>query len=110
MCFHFPSFTLMQVPGFGPRSLFYLHRSLILCRLGGTNVVIDPVPKSTDPSLQLSPEQASPPPVPLLDHSVLLPWSFYFLAQDDAEASTDLGVTMDSGANPSLDSAGASAS
>jgi hypothetical protein len=65
---------------------------------GGTN----------DPSLQLSPEQASPPPVPLLDHSVLLPGSFYFLAQYEAEASTDLGVTMDSGANPSTDSAGAS--
>jgi hypothetical protein len=76
---------------------------------GGTNEVTDPVPKSTDPSLQLSPEQASPPPVPLLDHSVLLPGSFYFLAQYEAEASTDLGVTMDSGANPSTDSAGASA-
>jgi hypothetical protein len=34
LCFHFPSFTLMQVPGFGPRSLFYLHRLLILCHLG----------------------------------------------------------------------------
>jgi hypothetical protein len=41
---------------------------------------------------------------------VLLLGSFYFLAQYDAEASTDLGVTMDSGANPSTDSAGASAS
>jgi hypothetical protein len=72
-------------------------------------VVTDHVPKSIDPSLQLSPMQASPPPVPPLDHLVLLPGSSYYLAQDNAEASMDLGVTMDMGANPTTDSPGASA-
>jgi hypothetical protein len=63
-------------------------------------VVTDPVAKSTNPLMQLSAMQVLPPLIQSLDHSVLLPGSYYYLAQDDASASPDLGT------NPGVDPTG----
>jgi hypothetical protein len=64
----------MEVSNFIPRSLFNLYPLSIvdLMLIGGTNVVTDPVAKSTNPSMQLSAMQVLPPLIQSLDHSLLL--------------------------------------